>query len=45
MWTNSNWDWLILASAYVLGLGTFRLLGGMRAAGDAIRRWSGHATQ
>jgi hypothetical protein len=32
-------DWLIIAVLYGFGAGFFRLLGGMNAAGEALRRW------
>jgi len=32
-------DWIIIAVLYVLVLASFRFLGGLRAAGDALRRW------
>jgi hypothetical protein len=37
------WSWLLIAALYVLGIGFFRWLGGVGAAGDAISRW-GRAT-
>ena len=33
------WDWAIVVAAYVVGLGFFQLLGGFRAASQAIQRW------
>jgi hypothetical protein len=32
-------DWIIVAICYGFGMGVFRLLGGINAAGDALRRW------
>ncbi len=32
-------DWIIVAILYGFGMGVFRLLGGINAAGDALRRW------
>jgi hypothetical protein len=32
-------DWIIVAICYGFGMGFFRLLGGMNAAGEALRRW------
>jgi hypothetical protein len=36
-------SWIIVAVLYVLGMGFFHLLGGLRAAGEALRSW-GHAS-
>jgi hypothetical protein len=36
-------NWIIVAFLYVLGMGSFHLLGGIRAAGEALRSW-GHAS-
>ena len=33
------WNWIIIAALYAFGMGFFALLGGLRSAGDAIRRW------
>jgi hypothetical protein len=33
------WNWILIGSLYLLGMGTFRLLGGLGAAGEAFRRW------
>jgi hypothetical protein len=33
------WSWILTGSLYGLGMGTFALIGGVRAAGDAFRRW------
>ena len=35
--------WIVTGVLYVLGIGIFRWLGGVAAAGDAIARW-GRAT-
>jgi len=32
-------DWIIVGICYGFGMGVFRLLGGINAAGDALRRW------
>jgi hypothetical protein len=32
-------EWIIVALCYGFGMGVFRLLGGINAAGDALRRW------
>jgi hypothetical protein len=31
--------WIVAGILYVLGIGFFRLLGGIGAAGEAFRRW------
>lgn len=36
-------EWLPILVLYVLGLGIFRLLGGLGAAAGAFRRW-GHGS-
>ncbi len=36
-------DWIVILVLYALALGLFRVLGGLRAAGDAFRRWGGHS--
>jgi hypothetical protein len=36
-------EWIIVAVLYGLGMGCFHLLGGIRAAGEALRSW-GRAT-
>jgi hypothetical protein len=33
------WNWIMIAALYAFGMGFFALLGGLRSAGDAIRRW------
>lgn len=37
------WDWALILVLYVIGVGFFHLLGGFRAAGQAIETW-GRAT-
>ena len=32
-------DWTVIGLLYLLGIGIFRILGGLGAAGEAIRRW------
>jgi hypothetical protein len=32
-------DWIVIAVLYTLFLAFFRFLGGLGAAGDALRRW------
>ena len=32
-------DWIVIAVLYALFLACFRFLGGLGAAGDALRRW------
>jgi hypothetical protein len=34
-------DWIIIGVLYVAGIGFFRFLGGLPAAGDALQRWGG----
>ncbi len=36
-------NWITVVILYVLGMGFFHLLGGLRAAGEAVRSW-GHAS-
>lgn len=36
-------DWMIIVALYVLSLGLFRALGGIRGAADTFRRW-GHSS-
>ncbi|MGH2977424.1 MAG: hypothetical protein ACRDKC_03500 [Gaiellaceae bacterium] len=33
------WTWLWIAALYALGIGMFRWLGGVSAAGEAIASW------
>lgn len=35
-------DWIIIVILYVLAVGGFRSLGGLRSAGEAFRRWGAH---
>jgi hypothetical protein len=39
------WTWILIAALYALGMGFFSLLGGLRAAGDAFRRWGETASR
>ncbi len=32
-------DWIVVGVLYVLGIGIFRLFGGISAAGEALQRW------
>jgi hypothetical protein len=32
-------EWIITGALYVLGMGLFAILGGIGAAGDALRNW------
>jgi hypothetical protein len=32
-------DWIIVLMLYLLGLGFFGVLGGLRSAADALRKW------
>ena len=32
-------SWITVAILYAFGMGCFRLLGGINAAGEALRRW------
>jgi len=32
-------EWIITGALYVLGMGLFRILGGIGAAGEALRNW------
>ena len=45
MWHTGLIDWLVLASGYLLALGLFYWLGGIRRTGEAIRRWGSAATR
>jgi hypothetical protein len=38
------WNWIMIAALYLLGMGFFALVGGVRAAGDAFRRWGESAS-
>jgi Sec-independent protein translocase protein TatA len=33
------WSWIVIGVCYVLVIGGFRILGGIGAAGDALRDW------
>jgi Sec-independent protein translocase protein TatA len=33
------WSWIVIGVLYVLVIGGYRLLGGIGAAGDAVREW------
>ncbi len=33
------WNWIMVGSLYLLGMGIFSLLGGLGAAGEALQRW------
>jgi Sec-independent protein translocase protein TatA len=33
------WSWIVIGVLYVLVIGGYRLLGGISAAGDALRDW------
>jgi hypothetical protein len=37
------WQWIVVIALYLFGIGIFRLLGGIGAASEALRRW-GQAT-
>jgi hypothetical protein len=37
------WGWIAVVALYAVGMGFFHVLGGLRAAGEALERW-GHAT-
>jgi hypothetical protein len=45
MWRGGSTDWIVLASGYVLALGLFYWLGGIKRAGDAIRSWGRSSTR
>jgi hypothetical protein len=32
-------NWIVVLVLYVIGFGLFALLGGVRSAGEALRRW------
>ena len=38
------WNWIMIVTLYLLGMGFLALVGGVRAAGDAIRRWGESAS-
>ena len=33
------WSWIVTGVLYAIGIGTFRLVGGMGSAMDALRDW------
>ncbi len=33
------WRWVIIGLLYLIGMGFFRQLGGIRAAGETFQRW------
>jgi hypothetical protein len=33
------WNWILIGSLYVLGMGVMTLLGGLGSAGEAMQRW------
>ena len=33
------WTWIVIGALYLVGMGSFQLLGGLGAAGDAFRQW------
>jgi hypothetical protein len=33
-------SWILIGALYLLGIGFFRLLGGLPSAGDAFRDWA-----
>ena len=33
------WGWLLVLVLYAVGMGLFHVLGGIRAAGEAIENW------
>jgi hypothetical protein len=33
------WGWIVVLVLYAVGMGLFHLLGGIRAAGEAIENW------
>ncbi len=45
MWPGGFTDWIVLASGYLLALGLFYWLGGIRRAGAAIRSWGRASTR
>jgi len=36
-------EWIITGALYVLGMGLFGILGGIGAAGEAMRNWARHS--
>ena len=37
-------EWIIVGALYAFGMGCFHLLGGIRAAGEALRNWGRAST-
>jgi Sec-independent protein translocase protein TatA len=37
-------EWIVIAVVYLLVAGIFHVLGGIRAAGEALRQWGSAAT-
>jgi hypothetical protein len=33
------WNWILIGALYAFGMGSFAVLGGVRSAADAFRRW------
>jgi hypothetical protein len=33
------WGWIVVLVLYAVGMGLFHVLGGIRAAGEAIENW------
>jgi hypothetical protein len=33
------WTWIVVLVLYAVGMGLFHVLGGLRAAGEAIESW------
>jgi hypothetical protein len=33
------WSWIVVLVLYAVGMGLFHVLGGLRAAGEAIENW------
>jgi hypothetical protein len=33
------WDWIVIGVLYAVGIGFFRLLGGIGAAAEALQTW------
>ena len=38
------WEWIVIVGLYALGMGLFHVLGGLRAAGEAIENWGRDTT-
>jgi hypothetical protein len=38
-------SWILIGGLYLLGIGFFRLLGGLPAAGDAFKQWARSTTR